>query len=98
LQIWSGVAYIPWQNFFDYRGTTPISGPIESTVILKKMLRNIGYTDLDETSKYDEKTKAAVKEIQSEHGLPADGFVGPLTKIILYSKQPDLRIPYLRSR
>lgn len=98
LQVWAGVAYVPWKNFFDYRGTTPISGPVESTIILKKMLRNIGYTDLNETSIYDEKTKAAVKEIQSEHTLPADGFVGPLTKIILYRLQPDLSIPNLRSK
>jgi general secretion pathway protein A len=97
-KIWSGIAYIPWKNFFGYQGTTPISGPIESTIILKKMLRNIGYTNLDETSKYDEKTKAAVQKMQSEHGLPADGFVGPLTKIILYSKQPDLSIPHLQSK
>ena len=54
-----------------------------------------GITDLDYI-KYDDTTSAAVKEIQSAHGLPADGFVGPLTKILLYRKQPDLKIPHLR--
>ena len=98
MQIWSGTAYVPWKNFFDYRGTTPISGPAESIGILKKMLQNIGYSALDNANKYDATTKAAVKEIQSAHGLTADGFVGPLTKIILYRKQPDLAIPHLASR
>lgn len=98
LKLWAGVAFVPWKNFLGYRGTTPISGPAESTLLLKKMLRRSGYTDLDETSTYDAKTKAAVKEIQVAHGLPADGLVGPLTKIILYSKQPDLAVPHIRSR
>ena len=41
-------------------------------------------------------TMAAVKEIQMKHGLPSDGFVGPLTKIALYNEQPGLEIPHLR--
>lgn len=98
LKLWSGVAFVPWKNFWEYWGTTPISGPPESTLILKKLLRRIGYTDLDETSTFDAKTKAAVKKIQAAHGLTADGFVGPLTKIILYSKQPDLAVPHIRSK
>ena len=97
-KLWAGVAFVPWKNYFGYRGTTPISGPPESTLILKKLLRRIGYAGLDDTVAYDKKTKAAVKEIQASHGLPADGFVGPLTKIILYGKQPDLSIPNIRSK
>ncbi len=97
-EVWSGIAYVPWINFYDYKGTTPISGPAESILILKKMLRRIGYSNLDQTPRYDSATKAAVKAVQSKYAITADGFVGPLTKIILYNEQPDLDIPRIYSQ
>ena len=94
-RLWSGIVYIPWINFDDFRGTTPISGPEKSIQTLKKLLGNIGYTGLAPNALYDLKTEGAVKDIQQKYGLATDGLVGPLTKIALYNEQPGLKIPHI---
>jgi peptidoglycan hydrolase-like protein with peptidoglycan-binding domain len=47
-----------------------------------------------ETGYYGNSTKAAVIAFQSEHGLPATGFVGPLTRSILNSLGDDYNAPH----
>ncbi|MBW2337311.1 MAG: hypothetical protein JRF47_11240, partial [Deltaproteobacteria bacterium] len=44
---------------------------------------------------YDSWTRNIIKEIQAKYGIPVDGFVGPLTKIILYREKKSFEMPYL---
>ncbi|MEX1327878.1 MAG: hypothetical protein AB1Z29_13820 [Desulfobacterales bacterium] len=41
------------------------------------------------------RTRNAIKEIQTQYGILADGFVGPLTKIILYKSKGSFEMPRL---
>lgn len=95
---WSGVAYIPWKNFLSIEGTIPTSAPADSIVALKMLLRDLGYRHLPLSREYDGTTQKAIEHIQSKYGLPADGVVGPLTKIILYREGTSFEIPRLASR
>ncbi len=92
---WSGVAFVLWKNFLDYNGTIPHNAPRDSIVTLKMLMTDIGYTDIEISPFYDERTKEAVKEIQKKHGIVVDGVVGPLTKIVLYNENADLGIPHI---
>jgi general secretion pathway protein A len=92
---WAGVAYIPWKNFLSCRGTIP-QGTTESSVLaLKRLLKNAGYDGMGPGPVYDEGTWSAVKAIQEKYGLPVDGIVGSLTKILLYNQQGIFHIPFL---
>ncbi|QTA84045.1 ExeA family protein [Desulfonema magnum] len=92
---WSGTAYVPWKNFFDYSGSIPRNAPEDSVITLKMILQEIGFKDIEVTPFYDEKSQEAVEEIQEKHGVNVDGVVGPLTKIILYNEMESLIIPHL---
>ncbi len=92
---WSGTAYIPWKNFFDYSGSIPRNAPEDAVITLKMILQDIGFKDIEVTPFYDEKSQEAVEEIQEKHGINVDGVVGPLTKIILYNEMKSLMIPHL---
>ncbi len=93
---WSGVAYIPWKNFYAYSGTIPRDAPDESVIALKTLLRDIGYNDIEITPAYDDPARKAVEEIQEKHGINIDGVVGPVTRIILYNELKSLDIPHIK--
>ena len=93
--VWSGVAFIPWKNFMSFDGTVPLNVTGEDILALKMHLRDIGFDDIDLTQVYDKKAEGAVRSIQEKHGISIDGFVGPLTKIILYNEKRSLKIPHL---
>jgi len=95
LEHWKGVAYVLWENFYKYRGTIPLNSPGDSVITLKMHLREVGFTDLELNAAYDEDTRSAVRAIQARHGIPVDGYVGPLTKMVLYNEKPSLSIPHL---
>jgi general secretion pathway protein A len=92
---WSRVAYVAWKDFLDLPETLApqISG--DSVLTLKMFLRELGYKDVDITPVYDDKTARAIKEVQRNHGITADGIVGPMTKIALYNEKAALNIPRL---
>jgi general secretion pathway protein A len=92
---WSGVAYVVWRDFYHYRGTIPLDAPPEAIITLKMHLREIGFGEIEVNADYDALTRQAVRTVQARHGIPVDGYVGPLTKIILYNEQDGLRIPRL---
>jgi len=94
----TGIVYIPWTNFFEYDGITPISGEEQGIRTLKQILERIGYRHLTQDPIYDSETESAVKEIQSRHGIDPDGLVGPLTKMVLYNELPGLDIPHIREQ
>jgi len=95
-RFWTGFVYIPWNNFFEYEGVTPLSGDEKDIRTLKEILGNAGYHHLSPDAVYDPETRSVVKEIQQRYGIPVDGLVGPLTKMALYNELPELGIPHIR--
>ena len=92
---WSGVAYLPWKNFLSISGTLPTRTNKDSIITLKMLLLELGYQNVELNADYDTRTRNAVKEIQNKYGILADGFVGPLTKIILYKYKGSFEMPRL---
>jgi len=90
-----GTAFVVWKNYLSFEGTLPLSHPRGSVIMLKMMLRDIGHEDVELTSEYDKQTQAIIMELQQKHGIDADGFVGPLTKIVLYNEKEDISAPRL---
>ena len=60
---------------------------------MKLLLQDIGFTNFEINADYDDATQAAIETIQAKYGLPVDGFVGPLTKIILYREKKSFEMP-----
>ena len=59
------------------------------------LLHELGYGGMALNDEYDEPTRLAIEEIQAKYGVPVDGFVGPLTKIILYQEKKAFEMPHL---
>ncbi|MCD6585016.1 MAG: AAA family ATPase [Desulfobacteraceae bacterium] len=95
MENWGGEAFVFWKNFYTYQGTIPLDAPGESVITLKLHLRDIGYQHIEISGTYDLATRMAIKAIQARHGIPIDGYVGPLTKIVLYNEKQSLAIPHL---
>jgi general secretion pathway protein A len=94
----TGTVYVPWKNFFAYKGTIPLTASGESVIMLKMHLQDIGFNSIEINPLYDDHTKTAVKQIQQKNGLRPDGIVGPLTKIVLYNEKTSLNIPHIARR
>ena len=92
---WSGIAYIPWKNFRQIWGTIPTQSYKESIITLKLLLHDIGFTDSEINEDYDEITQENIESIQAKYGVPVDGYVGPVTKIILYREKNAYNMPQL---
>ena len=92
---WSGVAYLPWKNFLSLSGTLPTRTNKDSIITLKLLLHELGYRNVELNDNYDIWTRNAIEEIQTQYGILADGFVGPLTKIILYKTKGSFDMPRL---
>ena len=92
---WSGVAYLPWKNYHSIWGTIPTQSYKDSVITLKLLLQDIGFENVAIDEKYDEFTQNAVESIQAKYGIPVDGYVGPLTKIILYREKNSFSMPQL---
>jgi general secretion pathway protein A len=92
---WSGAAYIPWKDFLGYDRIIQYGSSSDAVVSLKTFLRDLGYEGIQIGPAYDEKTIMVVKGVQAKHGIPTDGLVGPLTKIVLYNEHGSLSIPHL---
>jgi general secretion pathway protein A len=90
-----GTIYVVWKNYLGFEGVLPFSYPKGSVIMLKMMLRDIGYDDVELTPVYDKQTQTIIRNLQQKHGIKADGFVGPLTKIVLYNEKKDFSSPRL---
>lgn len=90
-----GTAFIVWKNFLSFEGVLPLSGPKGSIIMLKMMLRDIGYEEVTLTPEFDTLTQVIIRDLQFKNGIAADGFVGPLTKIVLYNEKKDIKAPRL---
>lgn len=94
-QNWTGVAYVPWKNFLNLAGLIPGNAPPDSVLALKMLLQENGFREVPLSKEYDQTTLKAIEKLQAKYGVPVDGIVGPLTKIILYRENQDLDIPRL---
>jgi general secretion pathway protein A len=92
---WSGTAYLPWKNFLSIWGTIPKHSNKDSIITLKLLLHDLGFDDVEINAEYDDWTRQAIEEIQAKYGIPVDGFVGPLTKMILYQEKNSYEMPRL---
>ena len=92
---WSGVAYLPWKNFHSIWGTIPVQTYKDSIITLKLLLQDLGFENVTIDDQYDNYTKEAVEAIQAKYGIPVDGTVGPLTKIVLYKEKDSSEMPHL---
>jgi general secretion pathway protein A len=92
---WSGVGYLPWKNFHSIWGTIPVQTYKDSVITLKLLLQELGFKNVTINDKYDGLTQEAVETIQAKYGIPVDGYVGPLTKIILYKEKNSFEMPLL---
>lgn len=92
---WSGVAFVPWKNVFGLNGTIPLSASEQSVLMLKGLLKEIGFSHIAPGAAYDDGTQEAIKEIQKKYGVEVDGLVGALTKILLYNEQGAFDAPRL---
>ena len=90
-----GTVFVVWKNYLGLEGTMPLSHPRGSVIMLKMMLRDLGYADVALTPEYDIQTQAIIMDLQQKHGIDADGFVGPMTKIILYNEKENALAPRL---
>ena len=90
-----GTVFIVWKNYLGLEGTMPLSHPKGSVIMLKMMLRDLGHEDVALTPEYDIRTQAIILGLQQKHGIGADGFVGPMTKIVLYNEKEDTSAPRL---
>jgi general secretion pathway protein A len=97
-QHWTGVAYILWRNFLSIEGTIPGSAPPDSIVALKMLLRELGHRQLPLSREFDSVTQKTIEQVQGKYGLPVDGVVGPLTKIILYREGKSYEVPRLAAK
>jgi hypothetical protein len=94
---WNGIAYLPWKNLLSLSGTIPGNAPTDSVLALKMLLRDLGHTGIPLSKEYDAATQKTVEQIQAKYGVPVDGVVGNLTKIILYREGTRFDIPRLVS-
>ena len=92
---WTGIAYIPWKNFRAIIGKPPIQRHKDSILTLKLLLHDLGFRQLEIDPVYDQATQTVIKEIQHNHGIPVDGIVGPMTKIMLYRSANRFEMPQI---
>ncbi len=94
-QNWTGVAYVLWKNFMGLAGLIPGSAPPDSVLALKMLLHENGFKEVPLSKDYDQTTLKTIEKLQAKYGVPVDGIVGSLTKIILYRENRGLDIPRL---
>jgi general secretion pathway protein A len=92
---WSGIAYLPWKNYLSIWGTIPRRSNKDSIITLELLLHELGFSDVEINDEYDSWTRHAIEEVQAKYGIPVDGFVGPLTKMILYQEKESFNMPRL---
>ena len=73
---------------------SPTSARLDA-LLLKLLLHELGFSEVEINDEYDNWTRLAIEAIQAKYGIPVDGFVGPLTKMILYQEKESFEMPRL---
>jgi general secretion pathway protein A len=92
-----GSAYIYWNNAIGFDMIISYGADSRAILILKNLLRKIGYDQIPKSPDFDLATQAAVLDFQAHHNLKADGLVGTLTKIKLLREAQTITVPALKS-
>jgi general secretion pathway protein A len=91
-----GSAYIYWNNALGFDMIISYGADPRAVLILKNLLRNIGYDQISKSPDFDLGTRAAVLDFQARNKLTVDGLVGTLTKIKLLQEARTITVPTLR--
>lgn len=85
-----------------WRDPNPSAAPLrvsstgDEVRVLQAQLRALGRLKKKPDGQYDAATAEAVRKLQQETGLKADGVLGPRTRMVLYSWLPGFSTPALR--
>jgi general secretion pathway protein A len=95
--LWSGRAFVPWQNFLNIPNLTPgMQG--EAVIRLQKLLQEAGVYKGEPTGLYDRETTAAIRDFQSAQGIVKNGRLGKQTLFFLYRKTDRFSAPRLEKK
>jgi hypothetical protein len=92
---WTGMAQVVWR---DFEALPELVGPGQTGPAvdwLQRALAGLGFYAGDFSGLFDEQTQLGVVAFQRSQHLPADGVVGPLTKMALYDalgRYPEARL------
>ena len=92
-----GSAYVYWNNAIGFDMIISYGADSRAILILKNLLRKIGYDQIPKSPDFDLATQAAVLDFQARHNLNVDGLVGTLTKIKLIKEARTITVPALKS-
>jgi general secretion pathway protein A len=81
---WAGEAYVVWREFEALPDVLRIRDRGEGVRWLQAALVELGFSPDAPSGVFDPSTEFAVRAFQTNHQLPVDGAVGPLTKMSLY--------------
>ncbi len=97
-QSWAGEAYIVWREFETLPGVLRIRDQGAGVQWLQSALAELGFLAAEPSGDFDRRTELAVRAFQADRQLPADGAVGPLTKMTLYRALGRYQAPDLVAR
>jgi general secretion pathway protein A len=93
---WSdGGAFVLWRSFHDVPEVIAEGDEGAGVLWLQEALGRLGHLDADITGRYDLDTVEGVQSFQRRHQLRADGVVGPLTLMLLFSELDEYAPPRL---
>jgi general secretion pathway protein A len=81
---WSGQAYLFHRRGFELRRILSWGKHTPEVRMLQQRLSELGYMQTPPSGLFDDDTAEAVRRLQKDHALQADGAAGPATKIVLY--------------
>jgi len=90
-----GPIHIFWRNIIGFDMIIAYGADERAVLMVKNLLRKIGYQTISLSPDFDEDTRKAVRNFQAGHHLGIDGLVGPLTKILLLREAGTAEMPHL---
>ncbi|HSF32860.1 MAG TPA: AAA family ATPase [Candidatus Tectomicrobia bacterium] len=81
---WSGQVYLFHRRDLELRRILSWGKQTPEVRMLQRRLSELGYMQIPPSGLFDDATAEAVRRLQKDHALQADGAAGPATKIVLY--------------
>jgi general secretion pathway protein A len=95
MRVWLGAAHVVWRDFESLPELLKPGDHGDGVAWLQHSLVEIGFLRGTPTGTFDAGTATAVRAFQTDHGLEADGAVGPLTKMALYRALGRYAVPHV---